>query len=121
MNLGPLNFSTMLDRLRTPRADPKSRAEEVVMYRCRECDELHEWRIDAEVCCAEPTDTDTGPYCPVCGTRHGDHEAASDCCLWKDLDATTRHRIAAAVNAGSTWADQLQVHPLLINHQKARQ
>lgn len=123
MNISPLNFTELLARLRMPPADPKKRVEEVRMYRCLECDEVHEEEMDARACCAEPTDTDTGPYCPVCGTKCHDHEAASDCCLWKDLDATTRHRIAAAVEAGSTWADQLQVHPLLINHnhQKARQ
>lgn len=120
MNLSPLNFSALLARLRLPPPDPVSRVEEVTMYRCTKCDELHEFKDDAEDCCAEQDDVDTGPVCPVCGTRHGDHEAASDCCLWKDLDATTRHRIAAAVAAGNTWAEQLQVHPTFI-HQKAHQ
>lgn len=120
MNISPLNFSGLLARLRLPPPDPDAHVEKVTMYRCKKCDQVHHYHCDAKQCCAESDDAETAPVCPVCGDRYRDHEAASDCCLWKDLDATTRHRIAAAVNAGSTWAEQLQVHPTFI-HQKAHQ
>jgi hypothetical protein len=45
----------------------------------------------------------------VCGTTAETHRLAADCCLWKDIGAAERWRIADAVEAGATWADQLGV------------
>lgn len=79
--------------------------EEVVMYRCPKCCELHEWEEDAIDCCKKPNQPskDDGANCPVCGEKHLTHRNAADCCLWKDLDATTRWKIADAVEAGAEW------------------
>jgi ssDNA-binding Zn-finger/Zn-ribbon topoisomerase 1 len=88
----------------------KSRYTEVTMYRCDECDELHDWEDDAEECCAKDVakTSETEPNCPVCNSEYSDHRQASDCCLWKDIDAPTRWAMADAVDAGSTWAVELQ-------------
>lgn len=86
----------------------QSTVTEVVMYRCNECDELHDWESDAEECCATEVTASAKPNCPVCDSEYSDHREASDCCLWKDLDAPTRWAMADAVDAGSTWANELQ-------------
>lgn len=48
--------------------------------------------------------------CPVCTTQHSEYRLAADCCLWKDLPAPTRWRIADAVEAGATWLDAINTH-----------
>lgn len=45
--------------------------------------------------------------CPVCGRDHDSPHEAVECCLWKDLAAPARWAMAAAIEAGSTWADEL--------------
>lgn len=47
-------------------------------------------------------------YCPVCEDECESTYDAADCCLWRDLDHTTRHQIAERVEKGSTWAKELQ-------------
>lgn len=109
MQLSPLNlFGIKSQMAMAAMKEPKGsrRVEEVVMYRCPECSELHDWEDDAEDCCVETHDADA-PNCPVCGEKYDSHRSASDCCLWKDLDAPTRWKIADAVRAGATWADAL--------------
>lgn len=93
--------------------DDSGRVEAVLMYRCTECDEVHDHRLDAEDCCP-PDDLllhheEDSVQCPVCGEEHIDHRYAVDCCLWKDIDAPTRWRIADAVEAGATWHEALGV------------
>lgn len=126
MNLSPLNFSRMLCRLRLPAdetsnskkpklADRSDRAEMVMMYRCTDCGDLHEYRDDAEQCCASDAviglhDEEDVALCPVCGSDKKDNREAADCCLWRDFDAATRYRMADAVDAGSTWPEQLGVN-----------
>lgn len=87
----------------------EGRVTEVTMYRCNHCDELHDWEEDAEECCAKDLPPGAGdPNCPVCNCEFSDNREASDCCLWKDLDAPTRWAMADAVDEGSTWTEQLQ-------------
>ena len=55
------------------------------------------------------TDIATVPACtcPVCGEASSSPHESVECCLWKDLDAPTRWKVAAALEAGSTWTEQL--------------
>jgi hypothetical protein len=89
--------------------------EEVVMYRCCACQEIHEDETDAENCCSGgDVDGKTSlKNCPVCNEPWAAFRDAADCCLWKDLDAPTRWQIADAVEAGSTWIDQLRIRKVL--------
>lgn len=66
--------------------------EEVVMWRCTECYELHNDEDDAAECCpADGEDAgcgglllDTGEVrCPCCGSSSDSFEEAIDCCMWK--------------------------------------
>lgn len=110
VQLSPLNFSGLLCNLREPEHDKLARRyEAVTMYRCLTCDETHDWGSDARLCCPPGSDEED-PKCPVCAAEFTEHRDAADCCLWKDLDAPTRHRIADAVEAGSTWAAELKVN-----------
>lgn len=89
------------------------RVEEVTMYRCTECDELHDDEDDAFDCCAPDGgvdglhDQEAPDTCPVCGQDFMSARDAVDCCLWKDIDAPTRWRMADQVDAGATWAQVL--------------
>lgn len=86
----------------------RRQVEEVTVYRCPKCGDLHEYRSDAETCCQVSAEESlSGTNCPVCGESHYDHRNAADCCLWKDLDGPTRWRIADAVEAGSEWVEEL--------------
>ena len=78
------------------------------MYRCPECDTLHDDEDDAEDCCKI---TEGQARCPVCDEKYESHRSAADCCLWKDLDAPTRWAIADAVEAGSDWVTELGIAP----------
>lgn len=93
-----------------PKRDKREPAEEVTMWRCPVCAELHDWESEAEDCCqgAEPLFPKEGDIeCPVCGGLNKDHHDAANCCLWKDLDAAARFRIACAVEAGADWSDAI--------------
>jgi hypothetical protein len=87
--------------------------EEVTAWECGVCGDLHKWEDDAHDCCAPAAlkgchDQEDAVRCPVCGGANPDHRHAADCCLWHDLDAPTRWRIADAVEAGdATWADAI--------------
>lgn len=89
----------------------KRRADEVVMWRCPDCHQLHDDEDDAIDCCDVEPEAEAleGPKCPVCGERHIEHRDAADCCLWKDIPALERWRIADAVEAGSDWKTELGV------------
>lgn len=116
IQLSPFNSRAIIEPFLTigaiqERSTKKRRVEEVTMYRCPECYELHEWEDEAEQCCEKKEATGEGPIeCPVCHEKHVSHRYAADCCLWKDLDAPTRWTIADAVEAGSTWVEQLNIH-----------
>ena len=111
--LSPLNKHTMLARLNVYRDPRKRHATAVTKYECTDCGELHDWECDAEDCCEETRKhaaaAGDGTNCPVCGEGYSTHHLAADCCLWKDFDAATRWRMADAVAAGSTWAEQLGI------------
>jgi hypothetical protein len=108
-------------------------------FRCPECGRLHVTEDGAEECCpvyvrmvwvndrgasfetvedfaaAHPfgigAGVGVGPNnCPVCGSSSDSPHYATECCLWKDLDAPTRWKIAAAVDLGSTWPEALAPH-----------
>jgi len=89
------------------------RVEEVIMYRCTVCDELHDDEDDAAECCAPAGeveglhDEEAPSRCPVCAEKYRSPHEAVDCCLWKDIDAPTRWRMADQVEAGATWIDVL--------------
>lgn len=86
---------------------------EVSMWRCNVCRELHDDEVDVAECCTDAVMThaeELPNWCPVCGKEATSPHEASDCCLWKDLDATTRWKMANQVEAGATWAEVLQVH-----------
>lgn len=119
--LSPLNFSgliafgrlnqAMLESL--PVKKHRAAPVEVTMWRCPECDDLHDDEVDAEECCqgAEEEcaiDDEPPPHCPVCNAELSDHHEAANCCLWKDFDAPTRWRIAEAVEAGGKWMDEIK-------------
>jgi hypothetical protein len=63
----------------------------------------------AEDCCQSVGHPEEAHACPVCNAAAIDPWAAADCCLWKDLPAPARWKIAAAVEAGSTWGDELGI------------
>lgn len=75
--------------------------------------ERHDHEDDAAECCAPAGDPwlhdqEGEILCPVCrqgGNR--DYHAAASCCLWKDLDAPARWRIADAVEAGASWDEAI--------------
>lgn len=118
IHLSPLNYSGILGLLNAAANEPKDapkRYEEVTKYVCLACRCEHDYRYEAERCCADfwhINDCDPLAACPVCNTFHTDHRAASDCCLWRDLDAPTRWAIADRVEAGSTWAEELGIVPM---------
>jgi hypothetical protein len=115
--LSPLNFRGLLDRMGMvgdPAADkpvpPGARRRAIECWRCPECLDVHDDEDDAERCCAEtPKEAAVSNSCPVCGEKADTHRLAADCCLWRDIGAAERWRIADAVEAGATWAEQLGV------------
>lgn len=123
LSLSPLNFRGLLATqgiVQIPGVRPEKqrvRRTPIECWRCPECLDVHDDEDDAAECCEHvemkggelPTEAQVKPTCPVCGKGAWSFEDASDCCLWKDIDATTRHRMAAAVEAGSTWVEQLGV------------
>lgn len=106
-HLSPRALAGIRAALNTPQDAKRREVEEVVMYRCPECGELHEWESDAKDCCATAPGAVELPACPVCSEHHQTHRDAADCCLWHDLDAATRWRIADAVENGSDWLKEL--------------
>jgi len=113
MHLSPLNFSGLLANARAAE-DPslrERRIEAITVYRCPDCYSDYEFETDAELCCEPERDDGRSTACPVCNAHWDDYHHAVDCCLWKDIDGPSRWRIAEAMEAGSTWADQLGVRP----------
>lgn len=128
MNLSPLNFAGLIARSSDFPPAPGSKwtikpakktrvAIEVTAWKCANCDELHEYESSAEDCCGDEDDEDSASAheegssdCPVCGLGYAEPRVAADCCLWKDLDAPTRWAMADAVEAGSTWQEQLALN-----------
>lgn len=90
-------------------ADPKKpEVEEVVMYRCGVCGDLHDDEDDAEDCCTA-TNEQSGVYCPVCASSDPrNYSEAVDCCLWKALPVCKRLSIVDQMELGSTWAEALE-------------
>lgn len=125
MNLSPLNFAGLIARNsdfppapggKWAKPTPKKKREpiEVTAWRCPSCEELHAWEGEAKDCCADEDEDSTSHEegssdCPVCGLGYPEPRVAADCCLWKDLDAPTRWAMADAVEAGSTWQEQLNL------------
>lgn len=116
MKLSPLNFRRLIERHEDAEADPlfpvgkKARGDvkAVSMYRCPACLELHDDRSGAEECC--PVDAGGEVKCPVCGGGSPDEYEAADCCLWKDLPAPDRWRIARQVESGASWLEAVTRH-----------
>jgi hypothetical protein len=82
------------------------------MYRCNVCRELNDDEDEAAECCTDEVEThaeELPNWCPVCGKEATSPHEVADCCLWKDLDAPTRWKMADQVEAGATWAEVLGV------------
>ncbi len=135
MSLSPLTRSRLHDNeaFAIPVNDTISGLGQSRRFKCPVCDDLHKRERDAESCC--PRDADEvwvhpksgevfhseeslheymlaeadESICPVCLNVCRDTHDAANCCLWKDLDASARFRIANAVDAGKTWADALEI------------
>lgn len=87
--------------------------EEVTMYRCPVCRQLHDYSDDASECCA-PVSThaeESTTECPVCGAAHQDTESAAHCCLWKSMTHFYRLRVAQLVSDGETWSEAISAMP----------
>jgi rubrerythrin len=118
MQLSPATVDRITTRLSLVAASqaekPKQREKprRVEVWACPVCDKLHEDKSDAEQCCApislKPW---TDKFCPVCGEPWPTFQAASDCCLWKDLGAPERWAVAAKVEAGTEWVTALGLSP----------
>lgn len=119
--IGPLNFARLIERseaigrlaTEVPASDDgEGRIERVDGYRCTVCQEFYESheKQDAIDCCAPGNSGVESIACPACGAEAKDYHLAASCCLWKDLDAPTRTRIADDMDANSdtkTWAEVL--------------
>ncbi len=113
-------FHTLIARDTKEAAEHKrerdlDRIEQVTMYRCLECQDLYDDEEDAIQCCAPESDViglhdqEAPTICPVYGQDFISARDAADCCLWKDIDATTRWRMADQVDAGAPWTQVLGV------------
>lgn len=113
MNPSPANRQGLFSNLLRPpeKENDVSRIEEITAYRCRDCYEIYEDEDEANKCCAPAIPvTNEKARCPVCLQEAQSLRDATDCCLWKDIDAHTRWRIADQVEAGSTWAEAMGIH-----------
>lgn len=114
MRLSPQTISGVLRIQRTDDQPNKNKIhtiETVTAYVCPKCGDLHEWRDDAVECCKTQLEMEADvASCPVCAEQYSTHRDAAECCLWKDLSAPERWKIADAVEAGSTWAEELGIN-----------
>lgn len=87
--------------------EEENQVEQVTLYRCLACKELHEDEDDAVDCCLTPLQR-YKLSCPVCGNDgFWEPRLAADCCLWKDIPQPERWAIGDAVQAGKTWLEAL--------------
>ena len=98
---------------RRPITKDRQSAIRVSMWECPICGDRFDDDDEAEECCqgaSEEAQAEAAKLqCPVCMSGFEDHYQAADCCLWKDIPAPERWKIAAAVEAGKTWAEALGV------------
>lgn len=119
MRISPLNLSALVARMKDAPSteyppDQRPRAIEITVYLCRICRNRYDDEDEAIDCCSDMHEvgavvSGSATCCPVCESKYLTHEGAADCCLWKDPPAPDRWRVASAVNAGSTWAEALQL------------
>lgn len=117
--------------LSATREELRKWAKPHLRYTCPNCNEMHKSEHGAQSCCpvdvesvyvhpttGEEFDTpadlaaafcdETRPIeCPVCKSTLPDVQLAADCCLWKDIGAADRYRIATAVEGGTAWLDAI--------------
>jgi len=126
--LSPLTRSGLFANL--PQLDPQPAAVLAARHerwRCPDCQRICITENDAIECCppvptkvwvdeagnvldfedegALAAEEENERTCPVCTSLLGDAFVAADCCLWKDIDAPARWRIATAVEGGATWRE----------------
>ncbi|USE78882.1 hypothetical protein NDR89_19795 [Cupriavidus gilardii] len=82
----------------------KPKPEEVVMWRCPVCLEMHDWEEDAADCCAEDEWNDdlasiARACCPSCRTQYETYESAVDCCMWLTNSPAERCELARQLRA----------------------
>lgn len=88
----------------------KPKPEEVVMWRCPVCLEMHDWEEDAADCCAEDEGNDdlasiARACCPSCSTQYETYESAVDCCMWLTHSPAERWELARQLRAyGYLWS-----------------
>lgn len=118
MNLSPFNQSGLMFRVLGPQnaqaTAPKKRREpiEETVWRCPECKSTYEDEDEAAECCASTVATVSEPNnCPVCSKKWSSPWDASNCCLWKDIDAITRWEVASKVDLGMDWAEAINEIP----------
>lgn len=113
MQFSPLNFCGLIQNVSQTGDITQSvknglvREIEIIKYECCSCAEQYDAKEDALECCHDVQRTTD---CPVCNSACRDHRDATDCCLWKDLDGPTRWAMADKVEAGSTWAEVLNIN-----------
>ena len=119
--LSPLNFSGLIGTMRLLEDQQSQgpeggwRVEEVTMYRCTVCTEVHDDEDDAQACCKPKAVSAAAAItqlmvCPVCAdSNFGSYLEVTNCCLWKDLPFVERERIATALDRGSDWLTELSV------------
>lgn len=79
VKLSPLNMHGFIAAQRNlyfdaPQSKAKRRIEEVTMYKCPDCGDLHDWEDDAEDCCSTRARANAGDgecVCPVCTEQLG--------------------------------------------------
>lgn len=106
LSLSPLNLSRLLtNNVSAFGRPPAQRLRAKLVWLCPHCEDIHTTETSAEECCLPLAQIHE---CPICESEAGSvHEEAS-CCLWKDFDMATRHRIADSVEAGSTWREAIE-------------
>ena len=119
VRVSPLNLSGLLadwhgnEKPNTKTDKKRKSAREVIHWACPVCGETfdEDEEKEAEACCQGKAADNEEAACPVCKQNYINHREAANCCLWKDIDAVTRYRMADAVECGSSWAAELGLQP----------
>ena len=111
--LSPLNFSGLVAHSNMlmsalPDGHPARKTRTVIeCYRCPGCQEVYDDEDEAIECCEEEEQLVGVNTCPVCTAAATDPRAATNCCLWMDIDAATRYALADRVATGEPWSTVL--------------
>lgn len=115
ISLSPLNFNGLIATSKglmsdLPEGHPAQKTRTAIeCYRCPACRQVFDDEDQAIECCKDEDFLVGVNMCPVCTSNATDPRAATNCCLWKDLDAATRYALADRVANGEPWAVVLGV------------